>query len=185
MYNLKKLIYQQEKSDAKPVFVLKSITLKTLDSCLLHLNNVILTQIEDVEHFIAKAKCLLAKLRIVGPSSIEACKIVNLSFFYIYFNTYFFALDIQTIKSTERKICSQLILIAHTIAPLTNTGIPSGQCSDGVVKILIQFYVCLSNLTKHLIVRHASVPVAYQSIRYIIMFTHYKNPCIYYFLSKT
>lgn len=67
-------IHKLQETTAKPAFVLKSITIKTLESCLLHLNTVIRTEIEDVEHFIAKAKCLLAKLRIVGPSSVEPCK---------------------------------------------------------------------------------------------------------------
>lgn len=70
---------------AKPAFVLQSITLKTLESTLVHLNTVIGVQIEDIEHFIAKTKCFLAKLRIVGPSASEHCNNTHLFSYDAYY----------------------------------------------------------------------------------------------------
>lgn len=58
----------------KPTFKLKTLTLQTLDSCLLHLCAIVRVQIEDIEHFIAKAKSNFAKTRIVGPSFVDHCK---------------------------------------------------------------------------------------------------------------
>lgn len=69
-------------------------------------------------------------------------------------------------KKTERNVCKQLLTIAMAVIPLCNACLPSGQCIDSVVRVLIQFYVCVTNLTKHLTVRQATVHVSYHEIQY-------------------
>lgn len=102
-------------------------------------------EIEYVEYFITKAKSFHAKIKIPGQGTVDNC--------------------IQSMRSTERKICSQLINIATTAIHLTNSSLPAGPSVDTLARVLIQFYVCLANLTKHLIMRHSTLTVSYQGIK--------------------
>lgn len=64
-------------------------------------------------------------------------------------------------KTTERKVCLQLISIGRACTALAGVCLPLGQCMEALIRLLIQLYVCLANLTKHLIVRSALVVVAH------------------------
>lgn len=66
----------------------------------------------------------------------------------------------QSMKVTERRICAQLLLISNACIHLANAWLPMGQCMDALVKLLIQHYVCLANITKHFIVRHKTLAVS-------------------------
>lgn len=69
-------------------------------------------------------------------------------------------------ESTETKICSQLIQMAGVMLPLSNVKWSTGAAGmDSVVRLLIQYYMCLANLTKHLIERHATVAVKFRETR--------------------
>lgn len=69
-------------------------------------------------------------------------------------------------RTTELKISGQLILIAQAAAPLATSGLPAGPCTDAVVRLLLDLYVCIANYTKHLLGRHAVVPVQFAAIRF-------------------
>lgn len=121
---------------------LKSINLLTIDSSVMHLCNIMRTKIENVEYFITKARSFHAKISISTPDLSENC--------------------VKTMKSTEIKINSQLIHIGNTMTRLANSSVHLGQCMDSIIRILIQLFVCLSNMTKHLTLRHALLPVCYK-----------------------
>lgn len=102
-------------------------------------------QIDDVEYFISKARCFLTRVKITSESDQEQC--------------------IQWLKTIERSICSALIHISNVILHLTNTCLPLGICMDTLVKILMQMYICLTNLTKHFILRHTAIPISFQATK--------------------
>lgn len=64
-------------------------------------------------------------------------------------------------KTLEKTICSQLIYISHILEISANVKLPMGVCMDSLVRLIIQMYICLSNLTKHFIMRHSTLPVSY------------------------
>lgn len=134
---------QHEYVSTNGQFVLKSLTPYTVDTCIAYLSTCLRRQIEFVEYFITKAKSLLSKMRTTGPS-------VNVE---------------QSMKKIERKICFQLIHICYAATHLANSNIPLGMCMDNVKRLLIQLYVCLTNMTKYLILRHSLVPVVCQSVQ--------------------
>lgn len=68
--------------------------------------------------------------------------------------------------TTERRICTQLIFVARVCIHLANSRIPLGACMENFTKLLIQFYVCLANLTKHFNNRQKSLPVSYKSTKF-------------------
>lgn len=68
--------------------------------------------------------------------------------------------------TTERRICTQLTFISRVCIHLANGMQPVGSCTDNFTRLLIQLYVCLSNLTKHLIIRHKIEPITYKSTRF-------------------
>lgn len=106
------------------------------------MSNSLRTQVEHVEYFILKVKSIYARLTIGGLTEQHQtdCE--------------------QSMKIIERRICSQLLLISNAFMHLANTCLPMGQCMDAVVKLLIQHYVCLANITKHFIVRHKTLSVS-------------------------
>lgn len=69
-------------------------------------------------------------------------------------------------STTERRICTQLTFISRVCIHLANAMQPIGNCTDNFTKLLIQFYVCLSNLTKHFIIRHKVSPISYKSTKF-------------------
>lgn len=139
---ISQILHQHEEVPLECPFELNSLTTYTVGSCITYLATCLRQQIEFVEYFITKAKSLLAKLKITGH-----CPNI-----------------IQSMKSVERKICCQLIHICNAATHLANSSIPMGACIDHVKRLLIQLYVCLTNITKYLILRHAVVPVVCQSV---------------------
>ncbi|XP_073845314.1 Fanconi anemia complementation group I [Musca autumnalis] len=109
--------------------VLKSITDVTAESCLQHLYDSLRKQIEDVDYFIVKANNLAYKCRIVPEDDRDFC--------------------LASLKSLERSISMQLVHISNTLRNLTNVCIPLGSSMDGLMKLIMQHYICLKNLTKH------------------------------------
>lgn len=108
---------------------MKSITEATAESCLLYLYESLRKQLEDVEYFIVKANNLSYKYRIVAEDERDYC--------------------FGCLKSLERSICSQLVHISNTLKNLTNVCLPLGHYMDGLMKLLMQHFVCLKNLAKH------------------------------------
>lgn len=135
-------LQQHEEVSLNAQFELKSLTSYTVETCITYLCTCLRRQIEFVEYFITKAKSLLSKLKITGthPNIVQSMKVV------------------------ERKICSQLIHICNAATHLANSYIPFGICMDHVKRLMIQLYVCLTNITKYLILRHALQPVSCQSV---------------------
>ncbi|XP_013097656.2 Fanconi anemia group I protein [Stomoxys calcitrans] len=111
------------------ILQLKSITEATVESCLHHLYDSLRKQIEDVDYFIIKANNLAYKCRIVPEDDRDFC--------------------LASLKSLERSISLQLVHISNTLRNLTNVCIPLGNSMDGLMKLLMQHYICLKNLTKH------------------------------------
>lgn len=109
--------------------LLKSITEATAESCLHHLYDALRKQTEDVDYFIIKANNLAYKCRIVPADDRDFC--------------------LASLKSLERSISMQLVHISNTLRNLTNVCIPLGTCMDGLMKLIMQHYICLKNLTKH------------------------------------
>lgn len=66
----------------------------------------------------------------------------------------------------ERAICAHLIHIANTLLHLTNSKVTVGMPTDTLIRLLTQFYVCLNNVSKHLITRHCILPVVYSHIQF-------------------
>ncbi|XP_037050583.1 Fanconi anemia group I protein isoform X1 [Bradysia coprophila] len=139
---ISQMLHQHEEVSLECRFELNSLTPYTVSSCITYLCTCLRQQIEFVEYFTTKAKSLLAKLKITGQ-----CPSV-----------------IQSMRSLERKICCQLIHICNAATHLANSAIPMGMCIDQVKRLLIQLYVCLTNITKYLILRHAMVPVDCHSV---------------------
>uniref|UniRef100_A0A1A9ZCX7 Fanconi anemia group I protein n=1 Tax=Glossina pallidipes TaxID=7398 RepID=A0A1A9ZCX7_GLOPL len=108
---------------------LKSITVVTAESCLFYTYEAIRKQIEDVEYFITKANSLTYKCRIAVEDDRDFC--------------------LGALSSLERSICSQLIHVSQTLINFTNVCIPLGTCMDGLLKVVMQHYVCLKNMAKH------------------------------------
>lgn len=136
-------LHPHEEVSLNGKFQLKSISEYSIDSCITYLCICLRRQIEFVEYYITKAKSLHTKLKITdqSPSIIES------------------------MRTLETKICSQLIHICSAVTHLANSRIPFGICMDHVKRLMIQLYVCLTNLTKYLILRHTLLPVSCQSIR--------------------
>lgn len=66
----------------------------------------------------------------------------------------------------ERSICAHLIHIATGLTHLANCKVPLGVISDALIRLLIEYYICTTNITKHLIVRTGTLSVVYQQIKY-------------------
>lgn len=139
---ISRTLEQHEEVSLNVQFELQSLTTDTVETCIIYLCTCLRRQIEFVEYFITKAKSLHSKLKITG----QYPKIVML------------------MKSTERKICSQLIHICYAATHLANSTIPLETCMDHVKRLLIQLYVCLTNMTKYLILRHSLLPVSCRSV---------------------
>ncbi|EDV98457.1 GH22660 [Drosophila grimshawi] len=108
---------------------LKSLNMNTTASCLQYLYAAVQKQLEDVEYFVIKANNLNYKCNIVPESD------------RVYWRGH--------LEALEGSICTQLILITRTLVEITNVCIPLGSHMDGLMKLLIQHYTCLKNLTRH------------------------------------
>lgn len=151
---------QIEKIKYNEPLLYKSITLITAESCSIHLFGIVKKQIEEIEYFIAKIKSIYCKIKIPGQGNNDEGKKNNILFESILILVYHFS-DVQRMKTIEKMICSQLINISHILEICSNVKLPLGVCMDSLVRLIIQMYICLSNLTKHFILRHATIPVSY------------------------
>jgi len=115
---------------------LKTLDLNTTGSCLQYMYAVVQKQIEDVDYFINKANNLKYKCNIVPESD------------RVYYR--------GNLEALEGSICTQLILITRTLLELTNVCIPLGSHMDGLMKLLIQLYMCLKNLARHYLVGYTA-----------------------------
>ncbi|XP_017044461.1 Fanconi anemia group I protein homolog [Drosophila ficusphila] len=115
---------------------LKSISTVTAESCLQHLYLAIQKQLTDVDYFVTKANNLNFKCQVVPEID------------QIYWR--------GNLDAMDRSICTQIIHISRTLLVLTNVCIPLGSLMDGLMKLLIQHYTCMKNLTKHYISSYAS-----------------------------
>ncbi|EDV59451.2 Fanconi anemia group I protein homolog [Drosophila erecta] len=115
---------------------LKSISTVTAESCLQHLYAAVQKQLNDVDYFVTKANNLNFKCQVVPEMD------------QIYWR--------GNLDSMDRSICTQIIHISRTLLALTNVCIPLGSLMDGLMKLLIQHYTCLKNLTKHYISSYTS-----------------------------
>ncbi len=136
------LLGQHEDTTLNSRFELKSLTTHTVDSCITHLCISLRRQIEHVEYFITTAKSLHSKLKISGR-----CPSI-----------------IQSMKSLEMKMTSQLIHICVAATHLANSRMSLATGIDNVKRLLIQLYVCLTNITKYLILRQAVEPVSIHQV---------------------
>lgn len=136
---------QQEQHDGSNT--LKTITAITAESCTIYLCQSLKEQITHIEYFIVKVKSLSYRLRIPGQGDDTND-------------------TLSTMKSIERKICSQLFHISNTLVILTNTKLPLGPCMDSLLRLLLELFICLANLTKHLILRHSITPVLFPGLKF-------------------
>ncbi|XP_058815005.1 Fanconi anemia group I protein [Topomyia yanbarensis] len=137
---------QIEEDELIPNFTLKSISSITVESTLIALCNVLKQQLDNVEHFILRTNSILGRLKIYGHGDNDE---------YLH-----------QLKSIERSMCSQLVHIMTAATHLANTQLPLGTCMDSLLKLLISVYSCLSNLTKHFLVRHPIAAVSHESTKF-------------------
>nr|XP_016941259.1 Fanconi anemia group I protein homolog [Drosophila suzukii] len=115
---------------------LKSISAVTAESCLQHLYTAVQKQLTDVDYFVTKANNLSFKCQVVPEID------------QIYWR--------GNLDAMDRSICTQIIHISRTLLVLTNVCIPLGSSMDGLMKLLIQHYTVMKNLTKHYISSYTS-----------------------------
>ncbi|XP_053963260.1 Fanconi anemia group I protein homolog [Anastrepha ludens] len=132
--------------DCPPAFVLKSLTVESVESYFSYLCQALRKQIDDVAYFILKANNLNFKYRIVTEDERDMC--------------------LSQLRSMERSICSQLVHISNALIHLANVCIPLGTTMDQLLKLLIQHYICLKNLTKHFLICVGSSQVCMQSTKF-------------------
>uniref|UniRef100_A0A6P4FK17 Fanconi anemia group I protein n=1 Tax=Drosophila rhopaloa TaxID=1041015 RepID=A0A6P4FK17_DRORH len=115
---------------------LKSISTVTAESCLQHLYTAVQKQLADVDYFVTKANNLNYKCQVVPEID------------QIYWR--------GNLDAMDRSICTQIIHISRTLLALTNVCIPLGSSMDGLMKLLIQHFTCMKNLTRHYIASYTS-----------------------------
>lgn len=125
-----------------------SITELSSDAIIIYLCKALSQQIVDIEYFIQKLKSFYAKLCIGGlrERHQHECE--------------------QQMKTIERRICTQMLLISNACLHLTNTRLPLGACMEALIKLLMQYYVCLANLTKHFMARNKTIPLSMTHSKY-------------------
>uniref|UniRef100_A0A034W2D0 Fanconi anemia group I protein-like protein n=1 Tax=Bactrocera dorsalis TaxID=27457 RepID=A0A034W2D0_BACDO len=133
-------------SECPPAFTFKSLTMESAKPYFLYLCQALRKQIDDVEHFILKANNLNFKCRIVTDDERDMC--------------------LTQLRSMERSICSQLLHISNALKNLVNACIPLGSSMDQLLKLLMQHYICLKNLTKHFLSRVEVSQVCMQSTKF-------------------
>ncbi|EAT42968.1 AAEL005539-PA [Aedes aegypti] len=137
---------QIEEDELVPSFTLKSISSLTVESALMALCNVTKQQLDDVDHFILRTNSVLGRLKIYGQGENDE---------YLH-----------QLKSIERSMCSQLVHIMSVATHLANTQLPLGTCMDSLLKLLINLYATLSNLTKHFLNRNPVAAVSHDSTKF-------------------
>lgn len=120
----------------------------TAETCCIQLCNAIRKQIEDIEYFILKVKGYCAQMKTGGQNEDDR------------------KLCEDRMVQTERRICTQLIFISRVCIHLGNAMQPVGPCTDNFTRLLVQLYVCLANLTKHIITRQKVFPISYKSTKF-------------------
>ncbi|XP_014090241.2 Fanconi anemia group I protein homolog isoform X3 [Bactrocera oleae] len=133
-------------SECPPAFILKSLTMESAKPYFLYLCQVLRKQIDEVEHFILKANNLNFKYRIVTEDERDMC--------------------LSQLRSMERSICSQMLHISNALKNLVNACIPLGSSMDQLLKLLMQHYICLKNLTKHYLSCVETSQVCMQSTKF-------------------
>lgn len=114
----------------------------------MHLCNALRKQIEDIEYFISKVKSYCAQLKSGGQTDSGRRECEN------------------RMVTIERRICTQLMFISRVCIRLANTPLSSGECMDMFLKTLTQYYICLTNLTRHFINRQRFLPVSYKNTKF-------------------
>lgn len=116
--------------------------------CVNQLCGAVQKQVHDIEYFIQKVKSYYSQMKTGGQNEDDrkACE--------------------NRMVTIERRICTQLIFVSRVCIHLANTGLPPGQCIESLTKLLIQFYVCLANLTRHFNNRQKWLPVSYKSTKF-------------------
>uniref|UniRef100_A0A0A1WLN6 Fanconi anemia group I protein homolog n=1 Tax=Zeugodacus cucurbitae TaxID=28588 RepID=A0A0A1WLN6_ZEUCU len=133
-------------SECPPAFALKSLTMESAKSYFLYLCQALRKQIDEVEHFILKVNNINFKYRIVTEDERDIC--------------------LSQLRSMERSICSQLLHISNALKNLVNACIPLGSLTDQLLKLLIQHYICLKNITKHFLSCVESSHVCMQTTKF-------------------
>ncbi|XP_055541221.1 Fanconi anemia group I protein isoform X2 [Wyeomyia smithii] len=137
---------QIEADELAPSFTLKSISSITVEPALHALCSVLNQQLNDVDHFVLRTNSVLGRLKIYGHGENDE---------YLH-----------QLKSIERSMCSQLVHIITAATHLANAQLPLGSCMDALLKLLINLYCCLTNLTKHFLTRHPVSAVAHDSTKF-------------------
>lgn len=127
---------------------MKSISVETIVGCVNQLCGAVQKQISDIEYFIQKVKSYYSQMKTGGQNEDDRKLCEN------------------RMVTIERRICTQLIFVSRVCIHLANTNIPLGQCMESLTKLLIQFYVCLANLTRHFKNRQKWLPVSYKSTKF-------------------
>lgn len=65
----------------------------------------------------------------------------------------------------EKSIISKLLHLCETLSHLTNVCLPLGTNMDNLIRVIMQYYICLTNLTKHFIIRYGTIPVSFQGVK--------------------
>lgn len=138
------LIFQKEITLPE---TLLSMSPEIADYCATYLCQALQSQIKEVEYFIRKVKSFYAKWNIGGQDE------------QIQLNC------TQLMKTTERTICSQLIIISKACIHLTNARLHLGNSMDNLLKTLTQLYICLTNLTRHFFTRHGNIDVSFNQTK--------------------
>lgn len=116
--------------------------------CVNQLCGAVQKQISDIEYFIQKVKSYYSQMKTGGQNEDDR------------------KLCETRMVTIERRVCTQLIFVSRVCIHLANTALPLGQCMENLTKLLIQFYVCLANLTKHFKNRQKWLPVSYKSTKF-------------------
>ncbi|XP_055381041.1 uncharacterized protein LOC129611763 [Condylostylus longicornis] len=124
----------------------KALNGTSFTSCYIYLLQSLQQQLEFIDFFIFKIKSSFCNLKFVSEDDQEICGI--------------------NLKTMERSVCTQFIHITNCLVQMTNIDTPLGECMNNLVRVLIQFYVSLNNLTKHLMLQHSRLAVSFQNIKY-------------------
>lgn len=129
---------QSDEEDAEEVPI-KSISEATAESCCTYLFNTLTQKLEDIDYMITKTNSMTSELELSFREGQG-------------FQT-------ENMKILEKSICHHLSSINQSLLILTDTTWPLGVIMNGVLKLLMQFYNTMTNLTKHFISRHSVVPM--------------------------
>lgn len=168
--------------------LLKSITAETLDETFLHYLKLLKTHLDNIDFLVLKMNSLNDKIKIPGQLNVSDCEYLELRHFYMkstkefqgilldigitgsnttllrsfYLNSHFSFSDVVNLKSLERALSVKMIRMTNVMIVLVNTDV---NAVEGFVKILIQYYGCLTNLIKHFLAHHDPSDVNFNFLR--------------------